>query len=72
MWTHNRFFGQLMAILMKDLQTEWRTFEFFTSLFVFAILVIVVFNFALGTDPALMRLLIPGILWITLLFATIL
>ena len=72
MWTRNIFFRQTLAILVKDLQTEWRTLELFTSMFVFAVLVIVVFNFALGTDPDRMRQSVPGILWITLLFATIL
>ena len=72
MWTRNIFFRQILAILIKDLQTEWRTLELFTSMFVFAVLVIVVFNFALGSNTELMRQLVPGILWVTLLFATIL
>jgi heme exporter protein B len=72
MLTRNLFFRQIGAILIKDLQTEWRTLELFTSMFIFAVLVIVVFNFALGSNTELIRPLVPGILWITLLFATIL
>lgn len=72
MLTRNPFFRQIGAILIKDLQTEWRTLELFTSMFIFAVLVMVVFNFALGAKTELIRPLVPGILWITVLFATIL
>lgn len=66
------FVQQVLALLAKDLQTEWRTREIFTSMFVFTILVIVVFNFAIGADPAAIRRVAPGVLWVALLFATVL
>jgi heme exporter protein B len=66
------FMRQIMAILMKDLKAEWRTREILTTMFVFAVLVIVVFNFALGANPELIRQVAPGILWVALLFATVL
>jgi heme exporter protein B len=72
MSTRSIFFRQLGAILIKDLQTEWRTAELFTAMFIFAMLVLVVFNFAIGANAELIRQVVPGILWITILFSTIL
>lgn len=66
------FFQQVLAIVVKDLRTEWRTREIFTFMFVFTVLVIVIFNFAIGADPEAMRKVDPGILWVALLFATVL
>jgi heme exporter protein B len=61
-----------LALLAKDLKAEWRTREIFSSMFVFAILVVVVFNFAIGANPELIRQVAPGVLWVALLFATVL
>ncbi len=66
------FFQQVLAILAKDLRTEWRTREVFTFMFVFAVLVLVIFNFAIGAGPEAIRKVAPGILWVALLFATVL
>lgn len=66
------FLRQLGAILLKDLRTEWRSREILTTTSVFAILVILIFHFAIGTNPALMRQIASGVLWITLLFSTVL
>jgi heme exporter protein B len=66
------FVQQVLAILAKDLRTEWRTREIFTFMFVFTVLVIVIFNFAMGADPEAMRQVAPGVLWVALLFATVL
>ena len=63
---------QVLAILTKDLRAEWRTREIFTSTFVFAVLVVVVFNFAIGANPELIQQVAPGVLWVALLFATVL
>lgn len=66
------FMQQVWALLAKDLKAEWRTREIFTSVFVFAVLVVVVFNFAIGANPELIRQVAPGVLWVALLFATVL
>src|SRR5919108_5583714 len=66
------FLQQVLALLTKDLKTEWRTREIFTSMFVFAMLVVVVFNFAIGADTELIRQVASGVVWIALLFATVL
>jgi heme exporter protein B len=66
------FLQQILALLAKDLKTEWRTREIFTSMFVFAVLVLVVFNFAIGADTELIRQVASGVIWIALLFASVL
>jgi heme exporter protein B len=66
------FIQQVLALLAKDLKAEWRTREIFTSMFVFAVLVVVVFNFAIGANPELIHQVAPGVLWVALLFATVL
>ena len=66
------FLQQVLALLAKDLKTEWRTREIFTSMFVFAVLVVVLFNFAIGADPELIRQVASGVVWVALLFATVL
>src|SRR5215470_14700897 len=66
------FIQQVFALLAKDLKTEWRTREIFTSMFVFTVLVVVVFNFAIGADTELIRQVASGIIWIALSFASIL
>src|SRR5919109_3169599 len=66
------FTRQVLAILSKDLKVEWRTREIFTSMVVFAMLVVVVFNFAIGANPELVQQVAPGVLWVALLFATVL
>jgi heme exporter protein B len=66
------FLQQVWALLAKDLKTEWRTREMFTAMFVFAVLVVVVFNFAIGADPELIRQMASGVIWIALSFASVL
>ena len=66
------FIQQVWALLVKDLKTEWRTREIFTSMFVFTVLVLVVFNFAIGADTELIRQVAAGVVWVALLFATVL
>lgn len=71
MWANGAFVRQASAILAKDLKTEWRAREVFTSMFVFTVLVVVVFQFTLGSNPALIREVAAGVLWVALLFATV-
>jgi heme exporter protein B len=57
------------AILVKDLRTELRSREFLGNTFMFALLVIVIFNFAFKINAQNAPLLASGILWIAFLFA---
>ena len=67
-----RFLHQVLALLAKDLKTAWRTRAMFTAMFVFAVVVVVVFNFAIGADTELMRQVAAGVIWIALSFASVL
>lgn len=57
------------AMLVKDLKTELRSREFLGTTFMFALLVIVIFNFAFRLTPLNTPELSAGILWIAFLFA---
>jgi heme exporter protein B len=65
------FFRKVWFITWKDIKAEWRTREIFSSMFIFMLLVIVIFNFAIdpGSDP---QTVLPGALWIAFTFAGIL
>lgn len=57
------------AVLLKDLKTEFRSREFLGHTFMFALLVIVIFNFAFKITAENAPELASGILWIAFLFA---
>jgi heme exporter protein B len=57
------------AIVRKDLAAEWRSRELFTSMLIFSLLVILIFNFALELDPKTRSNVTAGVLWVTFTFA---
>ena len=59
----------VLAILRKDVRTEIRTRQMISSMFVFAVLVLLVFNFTLFLDEIRAIELGPGILWVAFVFA---
>lgn len=59
----------LFTITWKDLAVEWRSHELFSAMFVFAILTILIFNFALELDIQTRSSVTAGVLWVTILFA---
>ena len=62
----------LFAILWKDVVLELRTKDIVVSALVFALLVIVVFNFAITPTPQTVAFVAPGILWIAFTFGGVL
>ncbi len=66
------FFRHLYAILTKELAVEWRTRETLSAMLVFALLVLVIFNFAFELQGVEMRVFGPGILWVAFCFSGIL
>jgi heme exporter protein B len=56
------------AVLWKDLRAELRSRELISSMLVFAILVILVFNFALLLDRTAREDVAAGVLWVTTVF----
>src|SRR5512135_1113020 len=63
------FIKSVGAIVWKDLVAELRSRELLTAMLVFALLVILIFNFALELDFATRKVATPGILWATFAFA---
>jgi heme exporter protein B len=57
------------AVAWKDLRTELRSKETITAMFVFALLAIMIFSFALEFDRTGREASAAGILWVTLIFA---
>ncbi len=57
------------AVVWKDLVAELRSRELLSSMLVFALLVILVFNFALELDVASRQTVTSGVLWVTFAFA---
>ena len=68
------YLRKVFAIVWKDIVAELRTKEMFSAMFVFAVLVIVVFNFAfdLRVSGERVRQVAPGALWVAFAFAGIL
>jgi len=64
--------GKVFAILWKDILSELRTKDVATSVLVFALLVIVIFNFAFEPGTEQKGLVAPGILWVAFTFAGVL
>lgn len=63
------FLRAVSAILWKDLAAELRSRELLSSMLVFAVLVILIFNFALELNANLRASLTAGVLWVTFAFA---
>jgi len=65
-------FDKACIILWKDILSELRTRDIATSVLVFALLVIVIFNFAFEPGTEQKELVAPGILWVAFTFAGVL
>ena len=62
--------GKVLAILWKDILSELRTRDIVVSVLVFALLVIVIFNFAF--EPERVGQVASGVIWVALTFAGVL
>ena len=62
----------VLALLWKDVLLELRTKDIVVSVLVFALLVIVIFNFAIDPSPRMVAIVAPGILWVAVTFGGIL
>jgi len=63
------YFRALWAIVWKDLAAELRSRELLSAMLVFALLVILIFNFALELDARTRSNVTAGVLWATFAFA---
>lgn len=67
-----RFFRQVAAIVQKDIAAELRTKENLSAMIVFALLVLVIFNFAFELQGVDITALGSGVLWVAFTFSGIL
>lgn len=63
------FWKAVTAIIWKDIRAEVRTKDIFSSMFVFALLAVIVFNFAFELRVPDMKMVAPGIVWVAITFA---
>lgn len=63
------YFGAVLAVAWKDLAAELRSRELLSAMLIFALLVILVFNFALELDRTARESVTAGVLWVTFAFA---
>lgn len=65
------FFKVIRWIAWKDLLSELRSRENISSMFFFALIVILIFSFSFSLDPKTSHELMPGIIWIAFGFTGI-
>ncbi len=63
------FWRAVIAIVWKDIRAELRTKDIFSSMFVFALLTVILFNFAFELRVPDMKMVVPGIVWVAISFA---
>ena len=63
------FWKAVTAIIWKDIRAELRTKDIFSSMFVFALLSVIVFNFAFELRVPDMKMVAPGIIWVAVAFS---
>ncbi|NCP86166.1 MAG: cytochrome C biogenesis protein [Anaerolineae bacterium CG_4_9_14_3_um_filter_57_17] len=63
------YFQAVLAVAWKDLAAELRSRELLSAMLVFALLVILIFNFSLELDKEARENVTAGVLWTTFAFA---
>jgi len=66
------FWPTVAAVVWKDIQAELRTKDIVISVLAFALLSLIIFNFALRPSPQLTPVVAPGVLWVAFTFAGVL
>jgi heme exporter protein B len=63
------FFARLWTLVLKDLSLEMRSREMLSSMFIFALLVVLVFSFSFDLRVEEVSGVAPGVLWVAITFA---
>lgn len=66
------FLWPILILTWKDILLELRTKDMVTSIFVFGLLTAIIFNFAFDPTPAVVAMVVPGIIWVAFTFAGVL
>ena len=64
-----KYFNDIGAIVWKDILSEFRTREMFSSMFLFAVLILIIFNFSIDLSKVKSMDVAPGVLWVAFIFA---
>lgn len=64
--------GRALAVAWKDLTAEWRARANFNAVVALAVVMLLLFGFALGPETESLRLAAAGVLWLTILFSGVL
>ena len=59
----------IWIVLYKDFLLEIRSKEIFTSVLIFTILEILIFNFAFNPSSEMVYIVVPAILWVSITFS---
>lgn len=65
----HQYLSQVGAIVWKDLITELKTRELFSTMFIFSVLVILIFIFSINLSVVKATEVGPGVLWVAFLFS---
>ena len=66
------FMGKAWAITRKDLRAEIRAKEIFSTMVAFSVLAVVIFGLAFDLRVPRPEMVVPGVLWVVVLFAGVL
>lgn len=66
------FDNAILNIAWKDILSEFRSRETISSMLIFCLIVVVIFNFMFEPGSSLVKEMVPGILWVAITFAGIL
>lgn len=66
------YFRSLQTLLWKELLAEWRSKDAIFTMFFFSVTSLLIFNFSLDLSPIDKEAVLPGILWVTFVFAALL
>lgn len=62
----------ILTIAWKDIISEFRSRETISSMLIFCLIVVIIFNFMFEPGSSLVKEMVPGILWVAITFAGIL
>lgn len=62
-------FSKAWVIFRKDMMVEYRTRERLTTMLVFALVVLIIFNFAFNSGVIAMQQIAPGMMWVAFVFS---
>ena len=66
------YLDAVIALIRKDILSEWRTREAAGSMALFSLLVVVIFGFCFETQKIDLERLAPGMLWVAFSFSGVL